>query len=115
MMFLARWKLGAPARLQQRPGLRLAATEKASAVRFCGTIESMVEERYVPYQVILNSDPLSPIEDLATAIVEARQAQAFGEFVQCIKKGRQNHSLKESSSPKPSGGDNPICNCTGSV
>ena len=51
----------------------------------------MVEERFVPYQVILDSGPLSPTEDLATAIVAARQAQAFGQFAQFIKKGRRNH------------------------
>ena len=47
----------------------------------------MTEELFVPYQVILANGPLSPAEDLATAIVAARQAQAFGHVVQCIRKG----------------------------
>jgi hypothetical protein len=47
----------------------------------------MTEEPFVPYQVILANGPLSSAEDLATAIVPARQAQAFGQLVQCIKKG----------------------------
>jgi hypothetical protein len=45
------------------------------------------EDAFVPYRVILANGPLSPTEDLDTAIVAARQAQALGQSVERIKQG----------------------------
>jgi len=42
---------------------------------------------FVPYRVILANGPLSPTEDLDTAIIAARQAQALGESVERIEQG----------------------------
>ena len=42
---------------------------------------------FVPYRVILANGPLSPTEDLDTAIIAARQAQALGQSVERIEQG----------------------------
>jgi hypothetical protein len=39
--------------------------------------------------VILINGPLSPAEDLETAIIAAAQAQALGQSVMCIKQGAE--------------------------
>jgi hypothetical protein len=45
------------------------------------------EDTFVPYRVILANGPLSPTEDLDTAIIAARQAQALGQSVERIEQG----------------------------
>jgi hypothetical protein len=47
----------------------------------------MSDGPFLPYVVILMSGPLSPAEDLETAIIAAAQAQALGQLVMCIKQG----------------------------
>jgi hypothetical protein len=42
---------------------------------------------FVLYRVILANGPLSPTEDLDTAIIAARQAQALGQSVERIEQG----------------------------
>ena len=42
---------------------------------------------FVPYRVILANGPLSPTEDLDTAIIAARQARALGQSVERIEQG----------------------------
>jgi hypothetical protein len=42
-----------------------------------------------PFVVILNSGPLSPAEDLETAIIAAAQAQALGQTVLQIKRATE--------------------------
>jgi hypothetical protein len=45
------------------------------------------DDPFVPYRVILVSGPPSPTEDLDTAIIAARQAQALGQSVERIEQG----------------------------
>jgi hypothetical protein len=45
------------------------------------------DDPFVPYRVILANGPLSPTEDLDTAIIAARQAQALGQSVERIEQG----------------------------
>jgi hypothetical protein len=45
------------------------------------------DDPFVPYRVILANGPLSPTEDLDTAIIAARQAQALGQSVKRIEQG----------------------------
>ena len=47
----------------------------------------MSDGPFLPYTVILMSGPLSPAEDLETAIIAAAQAQALGQLVLYIKQG----------------------------
>jgi hypothetical protein len=42
---------------------------------------------FMPYRVVLASGPLSPAEDINTAIVAARQSQALGQYVERIEQG----------------------------
>ena len=46
-----------------------------------------MSDDFVPYRVVLASGPLSPAEDINTAIVAARQAQALGQYVERIEQG----------------------------
>ena len=47
----------------------------------------MSDGAFLPYMVILMNGPLSPAEDLETAIIAAAQAQALGQLVLYIKQG----------------------------
>jgi hypothetical protein len=47
----------------------------------------MSDGPFVPYVVILSSGPLSPAENLETAIIVAAQSQAFGQTVLRIERG----------------------------
>jgi hypothetical protein len=47
----------------------------------------MSDELPVPYRVVLASGPLSPAEDLDTALIAARQSQASGQYVERIEQG----------------------------
>jgi hypothetical protein len=47
----------------------------------------MSDDLPVPYRVVLASGPLSPAEDLETAIIAARQSQALGQYVERIEQG----------------------------
>jgi hypothetical protein len=44
---------------------------------------------FVPYVVVLSSGPLSPAEDLETAIIAAAQEQAHGHLVVRIECGAE--------------------------
>ena len=46
-----------------------------------------MSDDFMPYRVVLASGPLSPAEDINTAIVAARQAQALGQFVERTEQG----------------------------
>ena len=46
-----------------------------------------MNEDFEPYRVVLANGPLSPAEDINTAIVAARQAQALGHLVERIEQG----------------------------
>jgi hypothetical protein len=46
-----------------------------------------MSDDFMPYRVVLASGPLSPAEDINTAIVAARQAQALGQYVERIEQG----------------------------
>jgi hypothetical protein len=46
-----------------------------------------MSDDFVPYRVVLASGALSPAEDINTAIVAARQAQALGQYVERIEQG----------------------------
>jgi hypothetical protein len=67
------------------------------------------EDTFVPYRVILANGPLSPTEDLDTAIVAARQAQALGQSVERIEQGARivlegdelSAAIRESDEHKP--------------
>jgi hypothetical protein len=48
-----------------------------------------MSDDFVPYRVVLASGPLSPAEDINTAIVAARQAQALGQYVERIEQGNE--------------------------
>lgn len=48
-----------------------------------------MSDDFVPYRVILAGGPLSPAEDLNTAIIAARQAQALGQYVERIERGAE--------------------------
>jgi hypothetical protein len=47
----------------------------------------MRDDLPIPYRVVLASGPLSPAEDLDTAIIAARQSQALGQAVERIEQG----------------------------
>jgi hypothetical protein len=47
----------------------------------------MSDDLPLPYRVVLASGPLSPTEDLETAIIAARQSQALGRYVERIEQG----------------------------
>jgi hypothetical protein len=47
----------------------------------------MSDGPFVPYVVILSSGPLSPAEDLETAIVAAAQSQSRGQMALRIERG----------------------------
>jgi hypothetical protein len=47
----------------------------------------MSDGPFVPYVVILSDGPLSPAEDLETAITAAAQSQACGQLVVRIERG----------------------------
>jgi len=49
----------------------------------------MNDDQFVTYVVILRNGPLSPAEDLETAIVAAAQAQALGQMVLRIEQDGQ--------------------------
>jgi hypothetical protein len=49
----------------------------------------MSDDLPVPYRVVLASGPLSPAEDLDTAIIAARQAKASGQYVERIEQGSE--------------------------
>jgi hypothetical protein len=49
----------------------------------------MSDGPFEPYVVILSSGPLSPAEDLETAIVVAAQSQSFGQAVLRIECGAE--------------------------
>jgi hypothetical protein len=51
------------------------------------TVTPQSDDPFVPYRVILANGPLSPTEDLDTAIIAARQAQALGQSVERIEQG----------------------------
>ena len=46
-----------------------------------------MSDDFMPYRVVLASGPLSPAEDINTAIVAARQSQALGQYVERIEQG----------------------------
>jgi hypothetical protein len=48
-----------------------------------------MSDDFMPYRVVLASGPLSPAEDINTAIVAARQAQALGQYVERIEQGNE--------------------------
>jgi len=55
----------------------------------------MNDDQFATYVVILRNGPLSPAEDLETAIVAAAQAQALGQLVLRIEQdGQARQSLK---------------------
>jgi hypothetical protein len=49
----------------------------------------MSDDLPLPYRVVLASGPLSPAEDLDTAIIAARQSQALGQYVERIEQGSE--------------------------
>jgi hypothetical protein len=48
-----------------------------------------MSEDFVSYRVVLACGPLSPAEDINTAIVAARQSQALGQYVERIEQGNE--------------------------
>ncbi|HUI35815.1 MAG TPA: hypothetical protein VLX67_09850 [Stellaceae bacterium] len=59
----------------------------------------MSDGPFVPYVVILSSGPLSPAEDLETAVIAAAQEQSLGQLALRIEHGGevilQENELKE--------------------
>ena len=47
----------------------------------------MSDGPFVPYVVVLSSGPLSPAEDLSTAVIAAAQAQSRGQVILQIEQG----------------------------
>ena len=61
----------------------------ACATKTLGLGSTLMSDEFVPYRVVLASGPLSPAEDISTAIVAARQAQALGQYVERIEQGHE--------------------------
>jgi hypothetical protein len=71
-----------------------------------------MDHQFTPYTVIMNKGaPLSPTEDLHTAIIAATQAQALGQSVARIERGDsvvlEGEELKEAIARRTE--DAPYC------